>query len=226
MGHDAWKTTFMQAVAHDLRSPLASMLGLVHLARDRDGELSADERQLLLDRSVAAGERLDQLLRDLLDMQRIEAGVLEPAVEPTALDQLIRDTVTAMGVEGRSVTMDLEPVTAMVEPAKVDRIVANLVRNALSHTASDVEVWIRLRTEEGSVLLVVEDDGDGVAEEIREGLFEAFRRHDRRADGGAGGDGVGLGLHLVRRFTELHGGVVRVDERPGGGARFEVRLPL
>lgn len=217
---DAWKTTFLRAVAHDLRSPLASMLGLVELVRDRIDELAPEQRQHLLDRSVAAGHRLDQLLRDLLDVQRIEAGVLEPDLQPVELDRLVRDSVAAIDTSGRSVTLELDPVEAVVEAAKVDRVVTNLVRNALMHTPADANVWVRLTAADGVARLVVEDDGEGIADDIRDGLFEAFRRHD-----GGIADGVGLGLHLVRRFTELHGGEVRAAERTGGGARFEVRLP-
>lgn len=217
---DAWKTTFLRAVAHDLRSPLASMLGLVELVRDRVVQLDEEQRQHLLDRSVAAGHRLDQLLRDLLDVQRIEAGVLEPELQPVELDQLVRDSVAAIDTSRRSVTLELDPVAAVVEPAKIDRIVTNLVHNALAHTPPEAHVWVRLTEADGLALLVVEDDGPGIADGIRDQLFEAFRRHD----GGIAG-GVGLGLHLVRRFTELHGGEVRAAERTGGGARFEVRLP-
>lgn len=218
---DGWKTTFLRAVAHDLRSPLSVMLGMVELVRDRDAELDPAARARLLDRSVAAGERLDQLLNDLLDIQRIAAGVLEPELERVAVDELVADVVERIDAAPRTVVLDLAPVTALVEPAKVDRIVTNLVRNALHHTADDVTVWVRLAERGRFAVLVVEDDGTGVAPELREALFEAFRRH-----GTGHGSGVGLGLHLVRRFTELHGGVVRYRDRPGGGACFEVQLPL
>lgn len=218
---DAWKTTFLRTVAHDLRSPLSSMQGLLVTLQQHGDAMDDGERAMLLDRSIAAGERLDALLRDLLDMQRIEAGAVEPDAAPVRLDDLVRDSLAATDLEGRDIHLDLEPVTAVVEASKVDRIIANLVRNAVSHTTADTSVWVRLHHRGPFAVLVVEDDGAGLDEQATGDLFEAFRRH-----GEGDGHGVGLGLHLVRRFTELHGGDVMATERPGGGARFVVRLPI
>lgn len=218
---DAWKTTFLRTVAHDLRSPLSSMQGLLLTLQEHGSAIGPEQRDQLLDQSIAASERLDALLRDLLDMQRIEAGVLEPELAPTRLDELVRDSLAAIDLHGREVTLELEPVTAVVEASKVDRIVTNLVRNAVTHTAADVSVWVRLHGTEHHAVLVVEDDGAGLDDQAAADLFEAFRRH-----GQGDGDGVGLGLHLVRRFTQLHGGDVEATDRPGGGARFVVRLPI
>lgn len=218
---DAWKTTFMRAVAHDLRSPLSSMQGLLMTLREHGDALSPQQQADLLDRSVEASERLDRLLGDLLDMQRIEAGALEPDLAPARLDELVRESLGTIDLGGRDVHLELEPVTAAVEAPKVDRIVTNLVRNAISHTPADVTVWIRLRHREDMAELVVEDDGPGLDDQVPPDLFEAFTRH-----GDGDGRGVGLGLHLVRRFTELHAGEVTASDRPGGGARFVVRLPV
>lgn len=218
---DAWKTTFLRAVAHDLRSPLAAMLGLVQTVRDRDDALPAEQRRHLLDRAVAGGQRLERLLGDLLDVQRIEAGVVSADLERVELDELVRASVAAAELGERVVELDLAPVVAVVEPDKVDRIVTNLVRNAVHHTQAGVAIRVRLRAEDDNAVLVVEDEGRGIHDAVREDLFEAFRR-----EGQGRGDGVGLGLHLVRRFTELHGGEVAATDRPGGGARFVVLLPL
>lgn len=218
---DAWKTTFMRAVAHDLRSPLSSMQGFLMTLQQHGDAMPPQQQDKLLDRSIAAGERLDALLVDLLDMQRIEAGALEPELAPTRLDELVRDSIGAIDLDDRDVRLELAPVTATVEAAKVDRIVTNLVRNAISHTGPDVSVWVHLRRQERMAVLVVEDDGAGLDDQVPADLFEAFRRH-----GEGDGHGAGLGLHLVRRFTELHGGEVSASDRPGGGARFVVRLPL
>jgi signal transduction histidine kinase len=175
----------------------------------------------MITRSVEAGRRLQQLLDDMLDVQRIEAGALEPELEPVQLDVLVRRSVGSMGETGSRVALELEPVQAVVEPAKVDRIVVNLVRNAVEHTPEGSATWVRLTAAGSDAVLAVEDDGPGIRETVRDGLFDAFRR-----DGDGLGNGVGLGLHLVRRFTDLHDGEVEVGERPGGGARFVVRLPL
>ena len=218
---DEWKTTFMRAVAHDLRSPLATMLGFVQTARDRADDLTPEQRRHMLDRAVAGGERLERLLTDLLDVQRIEAGVVSADLERVRLDELVRASVAAADLGERAVELDLHVVVAVVEADKVDRIVTNLVRNAVHHTSAGVAVRVRLRAEDGHAVLVVEDEGSGIHDAVRDDLFEAFRR-----EGQGRADGVGLGLHLVRRFTELHGGEVAATDRPGGGARFVVLLPL
>lgn len=220
---DHWKTTFMRAVAHDLRSPLAAMLGSVTLIRDQAGKLTADQQHDLASGSVSAGERLQVLIEDLLDLDRIEAKEIQPHREPTSLDDLVHVSLAAMDLGGRSVTVDAAPVVADVEPAKIDRIITNLVSNALRHTPADAEVWVRVRAEDGDAMIAVEDSGPGLPPEIRDGLFTAFGNRDatERAAGS-----VGLGLHLVRRFTEFHGGTVHAADRSGGGASFVVRIPL
>lgn len=218
---DEWKTTFLRAVAHDLRSPLATMLGFVETARDRGEGLGPEQRRHLLDRALAGGERLERLLGDLLDVQRIEAGAVSAALERVRLDGIVRASVAAAELGDRTVELDLDQVVAVVEPDKVDRIVTNLVRNAVHHTQDGVAVRVRLRAEDDHAVLVVEDEGRGINDAVRDDLFEAFRR-----EGQGSSDGVGLGLHLVRRFTELHGGEVAATDRPGGGARFVVLLPL
>ena len=218
---DGWKTTFLQAVAHDLRSPLVSVIGLVRTVRDHDERLPVEQRATLLDRAIGSGERLEQLIEDLLDIERIAAGVVTADRAPTRLDQLVADTVTRLEIEDRRVELDLHPVTAALEASKIERVVTNLVHNAVRHTDADTTVWVRVAAVDEDAVVVVEDDGPGVADDVRGDLFEAFRR-----DGTSIGRSVGLGLHLVRRFTELHGGDVAVDDRPGGGARFTVRLPL
>jgi len=215
---DEWKTTFLRAVAHDLRSPLASMLGLLGLVRDRL-DLPREQQHELVARSIGAGERLQRLIDNLLDLQRIEAGDVEARIEVTALRQLVLDTVSTLELAGRRVHFDVEGLTAMVEPSKVERIVTNLVGNALRHTPQDAQVWVRLHEDAGMAVFTVEDDGPGLPSQLRDDPFGAF------VSGRQNGS-VGLGLHLVGRFVELHSGTVQASERPGGGTSIEVRLPL
>jgi PAS domain S-box-containing protein len=114
------------------------------------------------------------------------------------------------------------PVVAWVDSAKVERVVENLLANAGRHTTPDTPVWVKLARRDGGVLLAVEDAGGGVPRELRATLFEPFRREPGAA---AHAPGVGIGLSLVARFAELHGGRAWVQDRPGGGASFRVLLP-
>ena len=124
----------------------------------------------------------------------------------------------------RRVEVEVEtwPITAAVDVPKVERIVENLLVNAAKHTPPATRVWVRVRREGEGVLIVVEDEGPGVPEELRQAVFEPFLQ-GRQLDPNR--PGTGIGLSLVARFAGLHGGKVWVEERPGGGSSFKVFLP-
>jgi signal transduction histidine kinase len=119
------------------------------------------------------------------------------------------------------VNLEAQPVTIAVDPAKVERIVENLLANTARHTPRDTQVWVRVEPMGSGALIVVEDDGPGVPEDERERIFEPFLQGSSPADHSPG---VGVGLTLVARFAELHGGRAWVQDRPGGGASFRVYL--
>lgn len=219
---DSWKTTFLRAVSHDLRAPLSTIHGMLTLVQDRGSHLSDEQRDDLVSRSIAAAERSQRLVDDLLDLERIQAGEIEPRLETTPLDRLVRECLETLDLHGRELDVDLRDVTVDVEPGKVERIVTNLVGNAVRHTPAGTHVRVCVHEDAGAAVLVVEDDGPGLPEDVRDSLFDAYRGSGA---GHAGSGSVGLGLHLVRRFTELQGGSVSATDRPGGGARFEVRFP-
>ena len=114
------------------------------------------------------------------------------------------------------------PLQADIDAPKVERIVENLVVNAVRHTPAGSAIRVRLEVEDGDLLLVVEDDGPGVADEFKEAVFETF---NRGANLLSVTPGTGIGLSLVARFAALHGGRAWVEDAPGGGASFRVRLP-
>jgi hypothetical protein len=125
-------------------------------------------------------------------------------------------------VSDERLDLSFERVEMPVDAAKVERIVENLVANTVRHTPEDSTIWVRVGPFEDGCIIVVEDDGPGVAEEMRDAVFEPFRQG---ADAPQHSPGVGVGLTLVRRFAELHGGRAWVEERAGGGASFRVYLP-
>jgi signal transduction histidine kinase len=119
------------------------------------------------------------------------------------------------------VHVDASPVQGEIDPPKVERIVENLLSNVARHTPAGTPVWVAVRPDRDGVLLSVEDAGPGIPPEIRESIFEPFRQGQ---DTVAHSPGMGLGLSLVARFAELHGGRAWVEERTGGGAAFRVFL--
>ncbi len=218
---DDMKNTFLAAVSHELRSPLTAILGLA-LTLERSEMVEAD-RNDLLERLAANARKLDRLLKDLLDIDRLNRGIVDPQYRTTDVGALSRRTIESLdALADRSIMVFAEPVVISVDPAKVERIVENLLMNAARHTKHDRTIWLRVRPEGNGVLIAVEDDGPGVPEELREAIFEPFRQGPTSSPHSPG---TGIGLSLVGRFAELHGGRAWVEEREGGGASFRVFLP-
>jgi PAS domain S-box-containing protein len=220
---DSMKNTFLDAVSHELRTPLATVVGVAKTLKRAGPSLDEEDAADLVDRLVHNADKLDRLLTDLLDLDRLSKGIVAPKLQRTDLAALV-DRVAAEWREqtGRRLEVQVEPVVATVDPAKVERIVENLLANADRHTTPDTPVWVRAARRDGGVLLAVEDAGAGVPHELQAALFEPFRRGPQAP---ARTPGAGIGLTLVARFAELHGGRAWVQDREGGGASFRVLLP-
>jgi PAS domain S-box-containing protein len=221
---DEMKNTFLEAVSHDLRTPLTSILGSALTLEQSRLELPAGDALDLVGRIAANARKLERLLADLLDLDRLQRGIVSPQRRVTDVEALVRRCVDETDREaGREITVDVEPLSVPIDAAKVERIVENLLSNAIRHTPASAQIWVRAHARDGGVLLVVEDTGPGVPEEMREAVFEPFRQ----APGSASmhSPGVGVGLTLVQRFAELHGGRAWVEPREGGGSSFRVFLP-
>ncbi len=221
---DEMKNTFLEAVSHDLRTPLTSILGSALTLEQTQFDLPREDAIDLVRRIAANARKLERLLSDLLDLDRLQRGIVSPQRRPTDLEELVRRGVEETeNPSGHRVEVEVEAITVSVDGAKVERILENLLSNAIRHTATDTRIWVRARGQDGGVLLEVEDEGPGVPAELHEAIFEPFRQ----APGSAvvHSPGVGVGLSLVLRFAELHGGRAWVEDRAGGGARFQVFLP-
>jgi len=218
---DAMKNTFLAAVSHELRSPLTAVLGLALTLEQQ--ELAQDEQRDLLQRLASNARKLDRLLTNLLDIDRLARGTVTPQLHTTDVGALARRTIQAADYLGdRPIHVEASPVVAYVDAAKVERTVENLLVNTARHTTEDTNVYVRVSEDDEGVLIVVEDDGPGVPEEIREAIFEPFRQGPTLS---GHAPGTGIGLSLVQQFAQLHGGRAWVEERPGGGASFRVHLP-
>jgi PAS domain S-box-containing protein len=218
---DELKNTFVAAVSHDLRTPLAAILGLAVTLEQQS--LEEDEARDLAARIAANARRLDRMVSDLLDLDRLAHGVIEPSVWPVDVGDLVARVVRETEpIARRDVIVRCEEVIAEVDASKVERIVENLLVNAVRHTPPEARIWVSVRRHDDGVLLLVEDDGPGVPPELRPAIFEPFERGAASATT----PGVGIGLALAARFAEIHDGRAWVEERDGGGASFRVWLPL
>jgi len=225
---DDIKDTFLRAVSHDLRTPLTAMLGVAITLERTRLNLPREQALDLVGMLVEKTRKLERLLKDLLDLNRLEEGVLEPNRSMTDVRELVHQVVTEVDqLAGWPIDIEAEPIQAFIDGPKVERIVENLLLNTTRHTPPGTRVWVKALARGSDLELVVEDAGPGVPAELAGTIFEAFRRasgpgpaptvsHHR---------GVGIGLSLVARFAALHGGHAWVDERWGGGAAFHVLLP-
>jgi signal transduction histidine kinase len=220
---DELKNTILEAVSHELRTPLTAVLGFAEILQREDWNISPEDRRDFVRRIAANAGKLDRLLADLLDLDRLSRGVLQVRRRPTDLGALARRIVEQLELpDDREVRVEAGPVVAHVDPTKVERIVENLLANAIKHTPAGTAVLVLVRPERDGVLFAVEDAGPGVSWELREAVFEPFR-HGPGAPRHS--PGLGLGLSLVARLAELHGGRAWAEERRGGGASFRVFLP-
>ena len=158
-----------------------------------------------------------------MDLDRLSRGIVAPKRRPTDVARLVGRVAQEWRLlNDRELTLELEPVVVWLDPGKVERIVENLLANAARHTPGDSPVWVRVRRDRGGVQIAVDDAGAGVPPELRASVFEPFRQ-------GPGtpthAPGVGIGLSLVARFAQLHGGRAWVDDRQGGGSSFRVFIP-
>ena len=219
---DEMKNAFLNAVSHELRTPLAALLGFALTLEQQGDALPRDQQMELLGRLARNARKLDTLLSDLLDLDRLRRGVLEPQRRLVDVGALARTVVEEAQLDPGRIEVDAPPVVAAVDGSKVERILENLLANALKHTGPGTRIWVTVRSEGGGVLVLVEDEGIGVRDDLKAEVFEPFRQGDavRRHAPGAG-----IGLSLVALFAELHGGRAWVEDRPGGGASFRVFLP-
>jgi K+-sensing histidine kinase KdpD len=219
---DEMKNAFLRAVSHDLRTPLTVVLGAAITLQRDDMELQAGEVQELSALIEMNARKLDRLLRNLLDVERLARGVMEARRQPTDVAALVTTVIEESRIgRDRIVHVDVPPIVVHIDPAQTERILENLLVNARRHTPEDATIWVHASYEDEGLVLRVEDDGPGIPTDLRKVIFEPFRR-------GVSDDpspGTGVGLSLVAQFAELHGGRAWVEDRAGGGASFRVLLP-
>jgi two-component system sensor histidine kinase KdpD len=231
---DRQRTALLRSVTHDLRTPLAAIRAIVTdlyagIAYD------AETRTELLETVCDEVDRLDRLVGNLLSMSRIDAGVLEPRRQAVDLHELVAHRLRALAMLLRDVTVttaiDEDVPLVDADFGQLEEVLTNLLGNAVRHAppGSEIEVGARAVETPGSVgesvggsapwvVLSVVDHGPGVPPELRDHLFEAFRR-------GPGSHSTGLGLAICKAIAEAHGGTIRLRDTPGGGATFEITLP-
>jgi len=215
---DLVKTALLRAVSHDLRSPLTSITTAIGALRNDELVFTAEDRRELLDTIAVDADRLARLVGDLLDLSRLEAGGAEPEPQVWQLDELVRDVVAELGASGR-VELAGEHPLVNVDAVQIQRVLANLLENALRFSPAGSSVHVRITATRREAIVRVVDQGPGVEEAMLDRVFEPFYRGEQRS-------GAGLGLAIARGFAEANGGRVWAESRPGQGATFALALPV
>lgn len=223
---EAARDTLTHMIVHDLRSPLTGLIGYLELVGHVAGDIANQEILEYTGDARAIADRLTEMISQVLDVSRLEAGQMPLSVVETDLNTLLPAAVGNLGPppNGLKVVYELpnEPLRVACDPAVISRVLANLVGNAFKFTCREGEVRIGLARRNGRVRLSVTDQGPGIAAEYRERIFEKFGQVPSSQS--AGVRSSGLGLTFCKLAVEAHGGEIGVESAETGGSQFWVEL--
>ncbi len=223
------KDWLLGMAAHDLRTPLTVMIGNAHTVLRMLDDSLTDQDRTLLERIVAVGDGMTDLIDDVLEMSSIEAGTLSVELRATDLQGLVADAVEALEAtaEAKDISLAVDEPRGldlvMLDPERMRQVLDNLLSNAIKYSEAGSDVQVRLFESADAVGVEVEDHGVGIAEDELGQVFQPFRRTSSQPTGGE--SSTGLGLSIARSIVEAHGGRIGVTSRLGEGTTFRVSLP-
>jgi PAS domain S-box-containing protein len=227
---DRAKNEFLAMLAHELRNPLAPIQNALHLIRMHgfDKTDNAPELWAVMERQV---ESLVRLVDDLLDVSRITRGKIGIQKQPVDVNAIVSRAVESSRplIDARrqelEVTLPYEPIRVDADLTRMTQVLLNLLNNAAKYTPEGGHIWLSVERDNGDVVFRVRDNGVGIRPEMLQKVFELFSQSEQTLDRAEGG--LGIGLTLARRLTEMHGGTtVAISDGPGKGSEFVVRIPL
>ncbi len=216
--------SLLNSISHDLRTPLASITGVLSSLKEEGHHLQPEAKSELIDTALGEAGRLNRFVRNLLDMTRIESGALKVNKELYEVQDLVGSSVMSLGMSARSrvaSTIAAVPLVPM-DFVLMTQVLVNLMDNALKYSSADSEVEVEARVRGGLLEISVSDRGPGIPENDLQKVFDKFYRVHRPE----GVSGTGLGLAICKGIVEAHGGLIRAENMEGGGAKFTVMLPL
>jgi len=218
---DLAKSEFVAVASHEFRTPLASILGVLSTLRTHGDGLDPSLREELLAGAETQALRLARLVDDLLTVARIEDGALRLDMQPVETDWLVSQAVRVSRT-GDRVRADLGGVQQIrCDSDQMVRVLTNLIDNARKYSPPEGAIFVTVTQGPSTVSVSVRDEGPGIPKERRAEVFDRFRRLGEKPEK----PGAGLGLYITRCLVEAHGGTIRVDEAPGGGADFNFTIP-
>ena len=223
------KSEFLASMSHELRTPLNTILGFSELLSEESSGALNDKQKRFVTHIQRDAEHLLELINDILDLSKIEAGRLELHLEPFPMAVAAAEVLTSVRplAISKNLVLDSDLDTTLILQAdrlRFKEILYNLFSNAIKFTPAGGRVWIQSAVSEGSVCLMVGDTGIGIKAEDQGAIFESFRQVSVTTKGVR--EGTGLGLAITRRLVEHHGGKIWVESTPGQGSRFFLTLPI
>lgn len=217
------RAALLSSVSHDIRAPLAAIRMMTEILEDRADAITETQRNELVRRVRAEARRTEGVLSDLVSANRVGTGLDAPRRRRIDLERIVYSRAREFDGATHAVRVGTlhGELTMWADSAQVERILDNLISNAITHTPPGTRIEIEAAERLGQIDLVVDDDGPGITEDMRERVFSAYVRGDQARDR----PGSGLGLFLVRQFAQFHGGTARCEASERGGARFVVSLP-
>ena len=243
------KKNFISHVSHELKAPLASMQETTHLILEKIPGQLTEKQQRLLELNLQSGKRLAQMIGNILDLSRLEAGIVEYEMQMSDIAELMHSVVIELSVQAREKSLRLltdiqrDPLMVECDPNRIVQLFTNLLENALHFSARTGSVGVHVRTirelprmpqpardriparraESGYALIGISDSGPGIDDSHKEEIFHTFHqvKHGKKSLG----ESLGLGLAISRAVVEAHHGTIWVEDNPAGGAIFFVLLP-
>jgi two-component system, sensor histidine kinase len=219
------RADFVSLVSHELRSPMAAVIGAARTLQMRWRELQPDQREAFLALIGDETTRLAALIGDVLDTSRIDAGTFSYRFGAVDVGALVEETVSAAAVGQDEVPIRAEVTGSLPEirgdGERLRQVFVNLVDNAVKYSPAGEPVAVKVGQYDGHVVVSVSDKGPGIPSQDQRVIFEKFGR----VAAGSSKPGTGLGLFIARSITEAHGGSLEVSSAPGRGSTFTVRLP-
>jgi len=245
---DQMKKNFISHVSHELKAPLASMQETTHLMLERIPGPLTDKQKRLLDLNLQSGKRLAQMIGNILDLSRLEAGIVEYDMQPSDIAELMHNVVMELSGQARDRSLRIladiqrEPLLVECDPNRMVQLFTNLLENAIRFSKKEGFIGVHVRTlrqlpkmphaararingrtQHGFALIGVSDSGPGIDDHHKESVFHMF--HQVRQGKKSPGESLGLGLAISRAVVEAHKGTIWVEDNPSGGAIFFVLLP-
>jgi two-component system sensor histidine kinase KdpD len=218
---DATRTALLAAVSHDLRTPLATIRASVDGLTSSELDLDDTDREALVGTLEESTARLERLIDNLLDLSRLQTGSVQPVLRPTSLDEIVPFAIDGYGPGTVQLDVPDDLPLVQTDPGLLERVIANLVSNAVRHTPSGRPVTVSAATVGRDIVVRVVDEGPGVSDELKEHMFTAFQRL-----GDTTGTGLGLGLAVADGLSTAVGAELSVEDTPGGGLTMLVTVPL